>query len=36
MKSELEKSPNSPFYVKDILKKKFKLDTVVVTRTTRF
>lgn len=36
MKAELEKSPNPPLYVKDILKKKFKLDTVVVTRTTRF
>lgn len=36
IKSEIEKSPNSPLYVKDILKKKFKLDTVVVTRTTHF
>jgi hypothetical protein len=36
IKEELEKSPNPPLYVKDILKKKFKLDTVVVTRTTRF
>jgi len=36
MKSEIEKSPNSPLYVKDILKKKFKLDTIVVTRTTHF
>src|SRR6201986_4497411 len=36
MKTELEKSPNSPLYVKDILKKKFKLDTVVVTRTKNF
>ena len=36
MKLEMEKSPNSPLYVKDILKKKFKLDTVVVTRTTHF
>ena len=36
MKAELEKSPNPPLYVKDILKKKFKLDTVVVTRTSRF
>jgi parvulin-like peptidyl-prolyl isomerase len=33
---ELEKSPNSPLYVKDIMKKKFILDTVVVTRTTHF
>src|SRR5664279_2090049 len=36
IKSEMEKSPNSPLYVKDILKKKFKLDTVVVTRTKNF
>ena len=36
IKTELEKSPNSPLYVKDILKKKFKLDTVIVSRTTHF
>ncbi|HVY74570.1 MAG TPA: peptidylprolyl isomerase [Puia sp.] len=36
MKSELEKSPNPPLYVKDVLKKKFRLDTVVITRTSRF
>src|SRR5450432_4001248 len=36
IRTELEKSPNSPLYVKDILKKKFKLDTVIVTRTTHF
>src|SRR5450432_1121794 len=36
IKAELEKSPNSPLYVKDIMKKKFKLDTVIVTRTTHF
>ncbi len=36
VKSELEKSPNSPLYVKDVLKKKFVLDTIVVTRTTHF
>jgi hypothetical protein len=36
MKMEIEKSPNSPLYVKDVLKKKFKLDTVVVTRTIHF
>ena len=36
IKSEMEKSPNSPLYVKDILKKKFKLDTVMVTRTKHF
>jgi hypothetical protein len=36
IKTELEKSTNSPLYVKDVMKKKFKLDTVVVTRTTHF
>jgi hypothetical protein len=36
IKTEIEKSTNSPLYVKDILKKKFKLDTVVVTSTTHF
>jgi hypothetical protein len=36
IKTELEKSPNSPLYVKEILKKKFKLDTIIVTRTTHF
>jgi len=36
IKTEIEKSPNSPLYVKDVLKKKFKLDTVVVTRTSHF
>jgi hypothetical protein len=36
MKAEMEKSPNSPLYVKDILKKKFHLDTVVVMRTSYF
>jgi hypothetical protein len=36
MKEEIEKSPNSPLYVKDILKKKFKLDTIMVTRTSHF
>jgi hypothetical protein len=36
IKTELEKSPNSPLYVKDILKKKFKLDTIIVTRTSQF
>jgi len=32
MKTELEKSPNSPLYTKDILKKRFKIDTVTVLR----
>jgi hypothetical protein len=36
MKTELEKSTNPPLYTKDILKKKFKLDTIVVTRTSVF
>ena len=36
IKSELEKSPNPPLYVKDLMKKKFKLDTVVVMRTRNF
>jgi hypothetical protein len=36
MKAGLEKSPNSPLYAKDVLKKKFKLDTIVVTRTSVF
>jgi hypothetical protein len=36
IKSEIEKASNSPLYVKDILKKKFKLDTVIVTRTKNF
>lgn len=36
MKSELEKSPNSPLYAKQVLKKRFKIDTVVVARTSHF
>jgi len=32
MKTELEKSPNSPLYAKDILKKRIKIDTITVTR----
>lgn len=36
MKEEIEKSPNPPLYVKDVLKKKFKLDTIMVTRTSHF
>jgi hypothetical protein len=36
MKTEIEKATNSPLYVKDILKKKFKIDTVVITRTKLF
>jgi hypothetical protein len=36
LKTEIEKSINSPLYVKDILKKKFKLDTIPVARTSHF
>ncbi|MBS1598705.1 MAG: peptidylprolyl isomerase [Bacteroidetes bacterium] len=36
MKAEIEKATNSPLYVKDVLKKKFKIDTVVVARTKSF
>ena len=34
--SELENSPNPPLYVKDILKKKFRMDTVTVTSKDHF
>ncbi|HMH21628.1 MAG TPA: peptidylprolyl isomerase [Puia sp.] len=36
MKTELEKSPNPPLYAKQVLKKRFKIDTIVVTRTSFF
>ena len=36
IKAALESSPNPPLYVKQILKKRFKIDTVVVTRTRAF
>ena len=36
MKTELEKSPNPPLYAKQVLKKRFKIDTIVVTRTSLF
>jgi hypothetical protein len=36
MKAEIEKSPNSPLYVKQVLKKRFKIDSVVVERTRFF
>lgn len=36
IKTELEQSPNPPLYVKDVLKKKFVLDTVAVMRTDAF
>jgi parvulin-like peptidyl-prolyl isomerase len=32
MKTELEKSPNSPLYAKDVLKKKFRMDTITISR----
>ena len=36
MKTELEKTPNPLLYTKQILKKRFKIDTIVVTRTRQF
>jgi len=36
MKTELEKSPNPLLYTKQVLKKRFKIDTIVVTRTNHF
>jgi len=36
IKAELEKSENPPLYVKDVLKKKFVLDTIPVMRTSNF
>jgi hypothetical protein len=36
IKLEIEKSTNSPLYVKDVLKKKFKIDTVAILRTRQF
>jgi hypothetical protein len=36
MKTELENSPNPVLYAKQILKKRFKIDTIIVTRTTAF
>jgi PPIC-type PPIASE domain len=36
IKLEIENSTNSPLYVKDVLKKKFKIDTVAILRTTAF
>jgi hypothetical protein len=32
MKTELEKSNNSPLYAKDVLKKRFKIDTITISR----
>lgn len=36
MKAAIEASGNGPLYVKDVLKKKFKLDTIIVRRTWGF
>ena len=36
IKEDIEKSGNSPLYVKDVLKKKFVLDTVPIARTSHF
>lgn len=36
LKGELEKSPNPVMYTKQILNKRFKIDTIVVTRTRAF
>lgn len=36
LKTEIEKSTNGPLYVKDVLKKKFRIDTVMVLRTKGF
>jgi len=36
VKTNMENSPNPPGYVKDVLKKRYKLDTVIITNTTRF
>ncbi len=36
IKAELEKSPNSPLYVKEVLKKRFVIDTIVIRSTMQF
>ena len=36
IKAELEKSPNPILYTRDILKKKFRIDTIIVSRTRIF
>src|SRR5579871_1302442 len=36
IKAELEKSPNPILYTRDILKKRYRIDTIVVSRTRRF
>jgi len=36
MKAELERSPNPLLYTRDILKKRFRIDTIIVSRTRHF
>jgi hypothetical protein len=36
MKAELEKSPNPVLYAKQILKKRFRIDTIIVSKTRNF
>jgi hypothetical protein len=36
MKDELEKSPNPVLYAKEVLRKRFKIDTITVTQTAHF
>ncbi len=36
MKTELENSPNPVLYAKQVLKRRFKIDTITVARTTMF
>jgi hypothetical protein len=36
MKEELEKSPNPLLYTKEVLKRRFRIDTITVTRTRNF
>jgi len=36
IKAELERSPNPLLYTRDILKKRFKIDTIIVSRTRNF
>lgn len=36
LKTAIEKSGNSPLYVKDVLKKKFSIDTITIFRTQHF
>ncbi|HLZ86555.1 MAG TPA: peptidylprolyl isomerase [Puia sp.] len=36
IKTELEKSPNPILYTRDILKKRFRIDTIIVSRTRSF